>query len=145
VREPAVTRWPSTRPPWSRSRRSVTPEGSVQRRASGRARRSRRPFDEVLERPLEAAGRVVVLEGAAVREDVAQDAVLGVVDLASGERERAARGGERPRGCDDAATGVVGELDAAGVVVDARELAAGERAAAVVVVADLADLRARGL
>ena len=33
---------------------------------------------------------------------------------------------------------------AAGVVVDARELAAGERAAAIIMVADLADLRARG-
>ena len=90
-------------------------------------------LDEVPQRALDAAERIVVFEGAAVREDVAQDAVLGVVDLASGERDRAVRGGEGPRGCDDATAGVVGELDAAGVVVDACELAAGERAAAVVV------------
>ena len=85
-----------------------------------------------------------MLERAAVREDVAQDAVLGVVDLPGRERDGAVRGAERARGRDDAAAGVVREVDGAGVVVDAGELAAGKRALAVVVVADLADLRARG-
>jgi hypothetical protein len=94
---------------------------------------------EPLERALEAAGRVVVIEGAAVRVDVADDAVLGVVDLARRQRDGAVRGGEGPRGRLDAAAGVVGERDAARVIVDARELAA-RVALAVVGVLDLADL-----
>jgi hypothetical protein len=85
-----------------------------------------------------------MLEGAAVREDVAQDAVLGVVDLSGGERDRAVRCGKRARGRDDAAASVVGEVDAAGVIVHAGELAAGEGTLAVVMMADLADLRALG-
>jgi hypothetical protein len=100
--------------------------------------------DESGQRALEAAGRVVVVEGAAVRVDVAEDAVLGVVDLAGREGDGAAGGVECAGGGDDAAAGVVREVDAARVVVHVHELAAGERFVAVVAVPDLADLLARG-